>query len=124
MKNLLFGLFATVLFAFNGNAQENPKSDNAPKDTAFLLVKTGDEQVKYQFNSIKEFEENTDKILDELTTNANSKVSGCQVTVEVSITVTSGMVSTTVTGSVTAPCSSIAAAVKRLRAQLIAAITG
>ncbi len=120
MKNLLFGLIATFLFSLTGNAQ-TANSDTERKESAYMSVKVGDELIKYKFNSIKDLEENTDKILDEVSSNnATGRPEPCQVTVEISITVTVGITSTTLSATITTSCETMAANVKKIRSQLIA----
>jgi len=104
-----------MLFSFLGIAQEKTES-------AFLLIKSGDAVTKYQFSSIKDLEENSDALLEDLPPcdTTNKKVSECSITVEFSITVTVGGVSYTVTSSITG-CDTDLSTIKKRRNQLIAA---
>lgn len=121
MKNLLYGLIAMVLFSFNGNAQDAPKEQ---RESVFMSVKSDNELIKYKFNSIKDLEENSDEILDDITVNAkNDKQDKSEITIELSITVNTGISETTLTASLTTTNVNIALDVKKLRAKLIAAIT-
>lgn len=127
MKNSLFTLIIMVLFAFHGNAQKKKNTTTSKfkgkTEAASITVKTENEIVKYKFDTIKEFEQNSNKILDDITTNSNeNKVNKCQITVEISVTVNEELISTTVSGCVTTSCDAVAEAVKELRAELIASI--
>lgn len=115
-------LFLTfVLFSSLGIAQDKNKHESA-----YLKIKTGDETITYEFDSLTDFDENSEKILNEITTpnSTNKKEKDSNLTIEISITTTSDNVSTTITGSVTAFYSSIISAIKKLRTQLIAIAIG
>lgn len=102
------------MFAVTANAQERIES-------AYLKIKSADEVSNVKFNSIKDFEQNAEVLIDEITANtAHLKADKCEVTVEISLTVTVGVASVTVTGTVTASCATIVGAAKKLRAQLMA----
>lgn len=92
-------------------------------ESAVLNIKQKDDVTSYKFTSIADFDKNGDGIIDSVPQNATT-VDGCQVTIEISITVSMGVVSTTVSGSVTASCADVAAAAKRLKQQLVAIATG
>ena len=126
MKKLIF-LFALVL-SLGANAQS--KSDRT--ESATLKIKSKDNvTTQYKYTSIKEFEDGSTKILDAMGRPTASD-GECMVTVEISVTVTvsaapngvGGSISTTVTGSITTSCASVAAAAKKLRAQLVAIANG
>ena len=127
MKNSVFTIIIMVLFAFHGNAQKKKNGTKwTPKEkpeAAYITVKSEDEIVKYKFDTIKDFEENSNKILDEITTvSEENKKDNCQITVEISVTVNEELLSTTVSGSITTSCATVAEAVKALRAELIASV--
>ena len=127
MKKLVFTIAIIVLLAFHGIAQKKKNGANsAPKgkaESAYITVKSEDEIVKYKFDTIKDFEENSNKILDEITIgSAQNKTATCEITVEISVTVNEEKVSTTVSGSITTSCATVAEAVKTLRAELIASV--
>ena len=66
---------------------------------------------------------NSNKILDAITTDSvENKKEKCEITVEISVTVNEELISTTVSGSITTSCATVAEAVKALRAELIASI--
>lgn len=114
-----------VLFAFHGNAQKKKTATKfkGKTESAFITVKSEDEIVKYKFDTIKDFEEHSNKILDDITTvSKESKAEKCEVTVEISVTVNEEFISTTVSGSISTSCTTVAEAVKALRAELIASI--
>ena len=127
MKNAVFTLIIMVLFAFHGNAQ---KKKNGTKwvhkgktEAAFITVKSEDEIIKYKFDTIKDFEENSNKVLDDITIiSKENKTNNCEITVEISVTINEELLSTTVSGSITTSCATVAEAVKALRAELIASI--
>ena len=127
MKNSLFTVIIMVLFAFHGNAQKKKNVTTSKfkgkSETASITVKKEDEIVKYKFDTIKDFEANSNKILDDITTGSiENKTNKCEVTVEISVTVNEEFVSTTVSGSVTTSCETVAEAVKALRTELIASV--
>jgi hypothetical protein len=127
MKNLLVVLLLMILFSFEGNAQKKKKSEKLKfkgnTEAAYISVKTEDEIVKYKFDTIKDFEENSNKILDTITTDAQEKkTDSCEITVEISVTVTVELESTTVSGTITTSCAAVAEAVKELRAELITTV--
>ena len=127
MKNSVFTIIIMVLFAFHGNAQ---KKKNGTKwvhkgktEAAFITVKSEDEIIKYKFDTIKDFEENSNKVLDDITIiSKENKTNNCEITVEISVTINEELLSTTVSGSITTSCATVAEAVKALRAELIASI--
>lgn len=142
MKNLLFGLLTIVFFSNNAIAQV--KNTNSTKgeqvESAYLIVKIGDSATEYKYKTIAEFVENSDKIFDSLSSDINSgrlvgngeDESVCTVTITMSVTVTvegsvglaGGSISTTVTGSITVGCDQVVSGGKKLRANLIAAAGG
>ncbi|MGL2965523.1 hypothetical protein [Flavobacterium sp. XGLA_31] len=123
MKNLLFSAIAMIAVSSFGTAQNNLKSDSEQTEYAYMSVKTGDELIKYKFSSIKDFEENTDLFLDEITSRSTEGKEKCEVTVEISATITTALLSTTITAAVTSGCATIAATVRELRTKLILSIT-
>jgi hypothetical protein len=126
MKNLVFTIVIMVFLAFHANAQKKKNAAKAFKgntEAASITVKKEDEIVKYKFDTIKDFEENSNKILDEITiTSTEGKADKCEVTVEISVTVNEEFVSTTVSGSVTTSCATVSEAVKALRTELITSV--
>ncbi|MFN3752661.1 hypothetical protein [Flavobacterium sp.] len=110
-----------ILFSSLGIAQDKDKPEHA-----YLKVKTGEETITYEFNSIIDFNENSEKILNEVTvpTFTNKKEKEPNITIEISITYHANHSSTTITGSVTTLLSSIVAEVKKLRTQLLAIVIG
>ena len=123
----MFTIIIIVLFAFHGNAQKKKNgTKSAPKgktEAAYITVKSEEEIIKYKFDTIKDFEENSNKILDDITTGSQeNKTDNCEITVEISVTVNEELISTTVSGFITTSCATVAEAVKALRAELIASI--
>lgn len=118
---LLLPFLAVFLFTLQGFAQANNK-----QESTYLKVKSGEDTTTYEFHSIQDFEENSEKILDEIisTNTSNKKEKAPNLTIEISITVVSENKSTTITGSVTNSLSTVIAEAKKLRAQLIAIALG
>lgn len=112
MKKFLFGLLL-ALFAFSSSVHAQEQ-----KGTAYLKFTKGKEVSTIKFNTIGDFEKNADATIEQMLRQATT-ANACEVTIEISITVDVGLGSVTVTGSVTAPCGSILAAAKKLRAQLL-----
>ncbi len=117
MKKLFFSFLSTILFSLLGLAQAKDK-----QESAYLKVKSGEETITYEFHSIKDFEENSEKILDEIIPpdKPNKREKKDIFTIEISLTMSLENESTTLTGSITAPDNAIVAEVKKLRSQLIA----
>ena len=113
---LFFVLFSSLGFAQYSDQQEY----------AYLKIKTGEETITYEFDSVIDFNENTEKILNEITVahSANKKEIEPLLTIEISFTITSKNESSTITGSITAAYSSIIAAAKKLQTQLLAIAIG
>lgn len=133
MKNVVFSLIAIVLFSINGNAQEINQNEKATFKEAELKTVFNGEEVAYKFNSEKDFEEGSDKIITDLVNSKSASESEpCTVTITMTVTVTlqasagvvGGSTTVTVTGSVTASCENAVAAGKKLRKQLIAMAQG
>ena len=123
MKPLLVSLLTTVLFSFKIEAQNNDRSDDKQGESAYMSVKSNDEIITYQFHSIKDLEESSDKILDEMESDKEAGKSTSIITIEVSVSEFVGLSSTTIKGSVTTTSENASTVVKKLRSQLIAAIT-
>ena len=133
MKNVVFSLIAIVLFSINGNAQEINQNEKATFKEAELKTVFNGEEVAYKFNSEKDFEEGSDKIITDLVNSRSASESEpCTVTITMTVTVTlqasagvvGGSTTVTVTGSVTTSCENAVAAGKKLRKQLIAMAQG
>ena len=127
MKNSVVTILIMVFFAFHGNAQKKKTPAKSKfkgnTESAFITVKSEDEIVKYKFDTIKDFEAHSNKILDEITTVSKENAANkCEVTVEISITVNEELIATTVSGSITTSCATVAEAVKSLRTELIASV--
>ena len=117
MEKLFFSFLAIILLSPTAFAQAKDK-----QESAYLKVKSGEETITYEFQSIKDLEENSEKILDEITPTdkPNKKEKRDIFTIEISLTMSLENESTTLTGSVTAPDHAIVTEVKKLRSQLIA----
>ncbi|MFN7775711.1 hypothetical protein [Flavobacterium sp.] len=134
MKNLLFGLIATVLFSFSGFASSVAATSNIEnaekKESAVIVFETKDSKTNYDFNSLKDFVDFSGSIIESL--NELPADDSCTITISMSVTVTvdasigvaGGSISTTVSGSITTSCEGAVAAGKKLRAQLIAMAGG
>ncbi|MEK8178906.1 hypothetical protein WMW71_01015 [Flavobacterium buctense] len=117
----LFIILFFVLFSSLGFAQ-----DSDQQEYAYLKIKTGEETITYEFDSVIDFNENTEKILNEITVShpTNKKEKEPLLTIEISFTITSKNESSTITGSITAAHSSIIASAKKLQTQLLAIAIG
>lgn len=127
MKKIVIALLLMVLFSLDSNAQKKKKSEKVKfkgnTEAAYISVKTEDEIVKYKFDTIKDFEENSNTILDAIVIESKDTINKpCEITVEISVTVTVELKSTTVSGTISTSCEAVAEAVKELRAELIATI--
>ena len=128
MKNLIFGLIATLFFAIPTQAQNKETlTEKAIVQSITLISKTNSDKVAYQFNSLAEFDEGLEIILKDgalVNTETQRNAGKCEVSLEVSVTMSVGVASVTVTASATVGCAEVAATVTRLRKMLIASITG
>lgn len=127
MKKIVIALLLMVLFSLDSNAQKKKKSEKIKftgnTEAAYISIKTEDEIVKYKFDTIKDFEVNSNTILDTIVIESKDTITKpCEITVEISVTVTVELKSTTVSGTISTSCESVAEAVKELRAELIATI--
>ncbi|WP_353088787.1 hypothetical protein [Flavobacterium sp.] len=128
MKNLIFGLIAILFIGIPSQAQNRETmTEKAIVESISLISKTNTEKVAYQFKSLAEFDEGLEIILKEGTlvnTETQRNADKCEVSLEVSVTMSVGLASVTVTASATVGCAEVAATVTRLRKMLIASITG
>ncbi|WP_333599591.1 hypothetical protein [Flavobacterium sp.] len=119
MKNLLFVFTATFLFSFNGNAQEN----NERIESAYLSITSDNEVTTYRFDSIKDLEENSPKILDEISSKTEkNKDDKCLISLIFSFSVSNGTLTKTLTSAITTYYSVIAEETKKIQDELIAII--
>jgi hypothetical protein len=134
MKKIFFGLIAIVMFSFNGFANTFAKpinfEDKNITESAFITFEKQDSKTTYGFNSVKDFVDYSNQIIESL--DELPETDRCTMTITMSVTVTvnasvgvaGGSVSTTVTGSITASCDAAVSAGKKLRAQLISMAGG
>jgi hypothetical protein len=124
MKNILWGLLVSILFSLSAKAQDEDKSKKGEsKESAYLSVSLNNEVVKYKFDTIKDLEENSNKILDEITFDSEKdKDDKCKLVIEISTSISNITISTTVIGTVRTSCDKIAAEAKKLNDKLITVI--
>ena len=111
-----FILFATVLFVFGASAQKT--------ESATLSIAIGKTKDHFKFATYAELNSKADIALDEAISvykGAISQSAVCQAMVTVTVTVSDGLLWVSLSGTVTAICSEIHEAAKRLREQLYAA---
>lgn len=120
MKNLVLGSLTSVLFSFNGNAQNDLKSVNGEKTVyAYISIKQDDEITKYKFSTLKDLVECSDQILEDVhAKNDDNNKYNCVITVEVSISFSQGIENSTITGITKSSCQTIVNAAKKLISQL------
>ncbi len=126
MKKLLFGLIATIMFGFVGNAQsENNFSQKSEFKSASFTTKFNNETVNYYFKTLNEFNEGTEGVFQsfDFQNSEAGKLLGdkCEVTITVIIEVSIGVATGTMSGSVTTTCADADAAARRLKAMLLSA---
>ena len=129
MKKLLFGLVATVMFSFTGSANTIDPTLNSMNEVrtekASISIQTADAKTVYNFNSINDFKNHTDEIIEDVNNQSLDEACTVTITMEVSVTVSAGIgalggeITTKVSGSVTASCEGAVAAGKKLRASLV-----
>lgn len=135
MKKLVFGLIATIMIGFSGFANNSniPLNNDLRTETATLTIQQDNFKAEYKLNSLEDFEKVSNEILKDFEQiDPNDTGDACMVTISMSVTVTvegsvgvaGGSVSTTVSGSITTSCASVVAAGKKLRSQLIAIAGG
>ena len=117
----LASLTVFILISIFGLAQTNDR-----QESTYLKVKISEDVTTYEFQSIQDFEENSEKILDEIFTSnpINKKEKDIILTIEISITVIANNKSTTITGSITNSIKLIINETKKLRTQLLAIAVG
>ncbi|RKS94589.1 hypothetical protein BC952_0204 [Flavobacterium limicola] len=134
MKKLLFGLVATVMISFTGSANTIDHTLNSANEVrtekASISIQTADAKTVYNFNSINDFKNHTNEIIEDINSQSLEEACTVTITMEVSVTVSAGIgvvggeITTTVSGSVTASCEGAVAAGKKLRASLVAMAQG
>lgn len=121
---------AIVMFSFAGSANTINPSNEIKTESASITIQTKDAKTVYTFNSVDDFKNHTNQIIDSV--NSLPVEEACTVTISMTVSVTvsasigvaGGEVTTTVTGSITASCDGAVSAGKRLRASLIAMAQG
>ena len=127
MKNLLFGLIAIVSFVFNGIAQE--KSDLNQKSefkSASLITIYEKEITEYKFLSLNELNEEADQIIREFDFNNAeiNKQNTCEITIEIKVEIVIGAARGQMSGLIITNSVDVQSATKRLKAMILAAVTG
>jgi hypothetical protein len=120
MKNLIFGIMASIVFSITTNAQE--KTDLTLKsEFKSASVKTifRKESTEYKFGSIEEFNEGTDQILNDTDFNKEMADDQSEITIEFTVSMTIGAAIFTMTGSITTTYTQIVTEAKRLKNMLI-----
>lgn len=129
MKKLIFGFLATLLFSLLGSAQEKVDfNQKAEFVSSKISIKSQKELSTFSFKSVEEFNEGSEILLKDYNFEEihqdRAIADKCEVTIEVSVTVSVGVASVTVSGQVTTTCENAAAAVRKLRNMLMAAAMG
>jgi hypothetical protein len=127
MKNLLFGLIAIISFVFNGIAQE--KSDLNQKSefkSASLITIYEKEITEYKFLSLNELNEEADQIIREFDFNNAeiNKQNTCEITIEIKVEIVIGAARGQMSGLIITNSVDVQSATKRLKAMILAAVTG
>lgn len=127
MKNLLFGLIAIVSFVFNGIAQGNSDiKQKADFKSASLITTFEKEVTEYKFLSLAELNEEADQIIQEFdfSNSESTKQNSCELTIEIKVEVAIGAARGLMSGLIIVNCVDTATATKRLKAMILAAVTG
>ncbi|MGH2665120.1 hypothetical protein [Flavobacterium sp.] len=130
MKNFLFGLVAIVMFSFAGSANNVANHSTDPKEvkteSASITIQTKDAKTVYAFNSLNDFKNYTNQIIESVDSVLLEEACTVTITMTVTVTVSGGVpgvaqaeVATSVSGSVTTSCADAVAAGKKLRANLL-----
>jgi|APLak6261694702_1056217.scaffolds.fasta_scaffold11048_2 hypothetical protein len=116
MKNILLGSLTSVLFSFNGNAQDNFKSVNREKtEFAYISIKYDNETTKYEFTTFEDLIDGSDNIFADIQTkNEDNNKRDCVVIVEISVTFSQGIENNTVTVITKSFCKTIVDAAKKM----------
>jgi hypothetical protein len=131
MKNLLFGLIATVLFSVTGSANNQSKGFNSENKISIVKEQSQEVRVEYSygstkvvsaksFTSQKDIQKFIDSQLEEMAVKLQSLNAAEELTC--SATVRVGTANNYIEVTVSGPCSEIAAAVKKLKKELLAAL--
>lgn len=127
MKNLLFGLMAMFSFVFNGIAQGNSDINQKADFKSASLITTFEKEVtEYKFLSLAELNEEADQIIQEFdfSNSENIKQNSCEITIEIKVEVAIGAARGLMSGLIIVNCVDTATATKRLKAMILAAVTG
>ena len=127
MKNLLFGLMAMFSFVFNGIAQRNSDINQKADFKSASLITTFEKEVtEYKFLSLAELNEEADQIIQEFdfSNSENIKQNNCEITIEIKVEVAIGAARGLMSGLIIVNCVDTATATKRLKAMILAAVTG
>ncbi|TBX71110.1 hypothetical protein EZL74_00995 [Flavobacterium silvisoli] len=123
MKKIIATLGISLLSLLSSNAQKkaNPEPDN--KETVFVVIRSREESIKYTFTSIRDFEENTGKIFDEITPYSSKKSeNSCNIVVEISLSAKKGETSKNIAASITTNDEQIKVEIKKIYENLLLAI--
>lgn len=127
MKNRLFGLMAMFSFVFNGIAQGNSDINQKADFKSASLITTFEKEVtEYKFLSLAELNEEADQIIQEFdfSNSENIKQNNCEITIEIKVEVAIGAARGLMSGLIIVNCVDTATATKRLKAMILAAVTG
>lgn len=129
MKTFILGLFATLLFAFNANAQKTVDSGTSENPQEFIELSysvKNKEVAAISFKSFKEFdaaEKAKAQVQQEAIKQAESQGEPCTVTVTITVKVVIGGVSVSMSAVVTTSCKEIGARTKQVTQALKDAAT-
>jgi hypothetical protein len=121
MKKLLFGLVATIMLSVSSFANNATKITIDPVQKANIEYSIGNKKVVVTktFESQQEMEVFVNSELNKIDTAFQSALVD---ELQCSVTIHLGTESNFVEGTVSGPCSEIGAAIKKLKAQLMAAL--
>ena len=123
MKKTIAILGISLLAFLPSKAQNKVKPEPDYKESVFIVIKSHEESVKYTFTSIRDFEENSAKIFDEITPhNLKKSENKCNIVVEISLSAIRGETSKKITASITTNDEQITAETKKLYENLLLAI--
>jgi hypothetical protein len=124
MKNFVFGIIATLLFSFNSYPQDKESAEkNERIELVYLSISSENEVVKYKFDSIRDLLENIEELLEESTLiEEKNKKKNSKISVEISLTISNGDISTIYKDSITTGYERIVEEAISLQNRLVIAI--
>lgn len=124
MKNFVSGIMVAILFSSNGYTQDIESTQkNERIELVYLSISSENEVIKYKFDSIRDLEENSEGLLAESVLNEEKdKIKNSKISVEISLTISNGVISTIYKDSLTTDYKRIVEEAIKLQDRLVSAV--